>query len=309
MSNKRTFIYAEGRENISPFMADDVKRATLDFGWNYRQLYSINPNDILDDEKMHSIFPPDCAVILRNLPKNSSTEVTMLSHWLERHNVVALNFNATGGLDASNDKFFQQLILKTDKRTEEYVIPAFEVHNENEVLRLIQENMIKYPFLLKPTDGSIGKGINVIQNESDLSNQKRWSRMMAQKYIDSEYDWRVYTIGNKAIGALRRGGKDQKLYDFNAYANGIEKSKETDATILAKINQIACDAAAVTNLDYSGCDIIQDRHTGKYYILEVNTAATWEGNYNGIIQVDIAHEILKWCDAQIDKRLGKKQVL
>ena len=259
---------------------------------------------MLDDDKMHRIFPSNCAVILRNLPKNSSIEVAMLTHWLNKHNIVTLNFNATGGLEASNDKQFQQLILELDDKTSKYVIPTSEVQNQNDVLKLIDDNKIDYPFLLKPRDGSIGKGIRIIQKEADLASQTKWSGMMAQKFIDSKYDWRVYTVGNKAIGALRRGGKEQKLYDFNAYANGITKNKETDPSILAEINQIACDAASVANLEYSGCDIIRDKKTGKYYILEVNTAATWEGRYNDIIEVDIATEILKWCDKQIDTALG-----
>ena len=306
MPNKKTFVYVEGRENIPTFMADDFKRATLAYGWNYRQLYYINPSDILDDNKMHQVFPPNCAVILRNLPKNSTVEVAMLAHWLNEHQVVTLNFNATGGLEASNDKQFQQLILKLDKKTSEYIIPTYEVHNKAEVLKLVSNKVIQYPFLLKPRDGSIGKGIKIIQKASDLASQKRWNGMMAQRFIDSEYDWRVYTVGNKAIGALRRSGKDQKPYDFHAYANGIQKDKETDPKILTKINQIALAAAAVTNLEYSGCDIIREKDTGKYFILEVNTAATWEGKYNEIIEVDIATEILKWCDKRItsSKRLG-----
>ena len=299
-TSKRTFIYVEGREDISSFMSDDMKRATLAYGWKYRQLYYINPNDMLSDDKMYRYFPPDCAAILRNLPKNNSIEVTMLAHWLKKHNITTLNFNATGGLVASNDKQFQQLILKLDQKTSKYVVPAYEVYSKEDVVKLVKNRKIAFPFLLKPRDGSIGKGIRIIQQESDLLPQKRWSGMTVQRFIESDYDWRVYTVGNKAIGALRRGGKEQKLYDFNAYANGIEKQKETDPAILSIINKIACDAARVTNLEYTGCDIIRDKQTGRYYLLEVNTAATWEGGYNNIIKVDIATEIIKWCDKQIN---------
>ena len=304
MSNQKTFIYVEGRENILPFMADDIKRATLKFGWNYRQLLFVNPNDLIDDNRMNDIFPPNCAVILRNLPKNSTIEVDMLTHWLNKRGILTINFNATGGLEASNDKLFEQLMFKLDKKTCEYAIPTFEAQTKENVVKLLINQKIKYPFLLKPRDGSIGRGIIIIKNETELSSQTKWSNMLVQNYIDSDYDWRVYTVGNKAVGALRRGGKTKKLYDFNAYANGIEKSKETNPEILFKINQIACNAAFVAGLEYSGCDIIRDRNTGKYYILEINTAATWEGGYSDIIGVDIATEILKWCDDKLGN-LGK----
>ena len=304
-NKRRTFIYAEGREHISSFMVDDMKRATLEYGWIFRQLRCIDPNDILDEEKMYRLFPPNSAIILRNLPKNNSIDVAMLTEWLSSHNIVSLNFNATGGLEASNDKLFQTLMLKTNQKTTEYVIPTFEVENKETTIKLINSKKISYPFLLKPKDGSIGKGIRIIQQEKDLDSQQRWRNMMAQSFIESDYDWRVYTIGNRAVGALRRGGKEQKPYDFNAHANGIIKEKETDPKVLSIINRIACDVASVAGLEYSGCDIIRDKKTGKYCLLEINTAATWEGGYNEIIEVDLATEILKYCDQMIDaKGLG-----
>ena len=282
-----------------------MKRATLEYGWAFRQLRYIDPNDMFDDDKMSQIFPPNSAVILRNLPKNSSVEVAMLIEWLNKHDIVSLNFNAIGGLEASNDKIFQSLLLKIDDRTKDYVIPTFEIYNRDTAITLIANQMIKYPFLLKPRDGSIGKGIKIIRNPDELDSQTKWTGLMAQDYIESEYDWRVYTVGDRAIGALRRGGKDQKPYDLNAYANGITKEKEEDPAILSAINQLAVAATAAVNLEYSGCDIIREKGTGKYYILEVNTAATWEGRYNEIIGVDIATEILKYCDKQISaKGLG-----
>ena len=301
-SHHRTFVYAEGREHISSFMADDVKRATLEYGWTFRQLHSIHPNDIFDDDRMHQLFPPDSAVILRNLPKNSTTEVAMLTEWLNNHHILTLNFNATGGLEASNDKRFQSLIFKSSPLTKDYAMMTYETESKTAVLDLIQEHKVSYPFLLKPRDGSIGKGIRIIKQESDLDSQKRWNGMMTQQFIDSDYDWRVYTIGDKAVGALRRGGKEQKPYDFNAYANGITKEKETDPEILSQLSTIAVNAAKVANLQYSGCDIIRDKTTGKYYILEINTSATWEGHYNKVIEVDLATEIIKWCDKQITAR-------
>lgn len=299
-SGKKTFVYAEGRKHISPFMAEDMKRATLEYGWIFRQLYCINPNDIFDDEKMFRLIPPNSAIILRNLPKNSDIDIAMLSLWLKKHHIVSINFDATGGLNASNDKMFQQLMFKSDSATREYAIPTYEVESKKAVLNLIDESKISYPFLLKPSDGSIGRGIRIIKKTSDLDTQQRWTNMMAERFIDSDSDWRVYTVGNRAVGALRRSGKDKKPYDFNAYANGIEKQKEIDPAILADINKIACEAAKVANLEYSGCDIIRDKITGKYYILEINTSATWEGRYNEIIEVDLATEILKWCDSKIN---------
>ena len=61
--------------------------------------------------------------------------------------------------------------------------------------------------------------------------------MAAQQYIESDYDWRVYVIGGTPIGALRRGGKEGKEFDFEAQAQsrGIKVSYEGDPVIYEKI--------------------------------------------------------------------------
>jgi hypothetical protein len=144
--------------------------------------------------------------------------------------------------------------------------------------------------------------------------------MAAQNYIESDYDWRVYVIGGAPIGAVRRGGKKGKEYDFKAQATGIDVTGEHDPVILDQIGPIASAAAAVTGLEYGGIDIICDRKTGKYYILESNTSPTWGQNYNRGMKTDVATEITRWMDdrlrakkktkhdamkSYIDKRLSK----
>ena len=304
MNNQRkTFVYAEGRENISTFMADSVKKSTLKYGWVFRQLYSLRSDKILGDEIFDDALPEDGAIILRNMPKNTVADIEKIRFWLKKNNYVSMNFNAVGGLMASNDKQFHQFILSYDKRTRDYALPSYEVANQKDVKELLRKKIIHYPFILKPRGGSVGKGIVFIKDEAALMMQKTWPEMLAQQFIESDYDWRVYVVGGVAIGALRRGGKDDTKPDFHAYANGIEKTPETDPVVLAKINTIACECTAVTGLEYSGCDIIRDKNTGEYYLLEVNTAATWEGDYDKILNLDIGRKLLEWCD---ERMMAKK---
>lgn len=301
--DKKIFIYAEGRDNIANFMVDDVKRATLEYGWTYCQLKYVHPSDLLDDERMDKIFPMNAGVILRNLAHNTHIETMNIANWLNTHGRVNVNFNAVGGLLPSNDKFFQQMVLRNDPRTMNDICLAYDVKGPNDVIALVKKGLLRYPLLLKPRDGSVGRGIEAVLKEEELES-KTWRNMTAQNYIDSDYDWRVYVIGGVAIGAVRRGGKTGKEYDFHALANGIEKTKERSPAVLDEINRLACEMTAVAGLEYGGCDIIRDRNTGKYYILEVNTAATWEGNYHKVIRKDIAKEIIEWCD---DRLAAKNQ--
>ncbi len=294
--NNKIFIYAEGRDDISSFMANDMKRATLEHGWTYRQLLSMNLGDLLDRAKMEKTFPEGCSVFLRNLPKNDNTDVMALTSWLNNHGRVTLNFNAVGGLLASNDKQYQQAILFDDPRTRGYLSLAYDVSSPQDVMALVKARKLRFPILLKPRDGSVGKGIEAVENEEGLNAISRWNLMAAQNFIDSDYDWRVYVIGGVAVGALRRGGKEGKKYNFEEQARGIEKSKEKDPEVLKELFKIASAITAVAGLEYGGCDIIRDKNTGKYYALEVNTAAVWEGGYNTAIEVDLATKIIEWCD-------------
>ena len=296
---EKTFIYVEGRDDISAFMENDVERATKVWGWTYKNLREIQPDCFLDADEMEKIFPSRVGVFMRNLPRNTEADYASLASWLNKNNRVTINFNAVGGLNASNDKRFQQALLLNDRRTKQYVSPFYSVSGPEDVLKLVKEDQLRYPLVLKPRDGSIGMGITAIETAADLSKQKRWKLMSAQNFIDSDYDWRVYVIGGVAVGAVRRGGKSAMKYDFHALASGIEKSCEQDRLVLDKIGHIACAITAVAGLEYGGCDIICDKKTGKYYALEVNTAATWEGNYQKIINVDLASELIKWVDERL----------
>lgn len=295
-TNKHTFVYVDGRDGdaISPFMADDLKRAALERGLYFRLLKCISHSDLFDDDVMNKIFEDGSITILRNMPKNTVTNIIEVGEWLGKNNRVKLNFDAIGGINASNDKQFQQFIFKNDPRTADNVLLSYEVFSKEETLRLIKTKKVSYPFVLKPAYGSLGYGIELIEKESDLDSIVNYQGMIAQNFVDSDYDWRVYVVGGVAVGAVRRGGKDEIQHDFHVYANGMEKECEDNPEVLKELYRIASNMAAVAGLEYTGCDIIRDKNSGKYYILETNTAATWEGHYNEIIGVDLAGLLVEW---------------
>ena len=295
-TNKHTFVYIDGRDSeaVSPFMADDFKRASFARGLSFGLLKNISRKDLFDDEAMERIFDEGSISILRNMPKNTITNIIEVGKWLDGHDRVELNFNAVGGINASNDKQFQQFIFKNDERTRDDVLLSYEVVSKDETIELVKAGKVKYPFVLKPAYGSLGYGIVLIEKEADLNNVQNYQGMIAQNFIDSDYDWRVYVIGGVPVGAVRRGGKTEIQHDFHTYANGMKKDKEEDPEVLKELYRISANMAAVAGLEYTGCDIIRDKKTSKYYILEVNTAATWEGHYNEIIKVDLADLIVEW---------------
>ena len=305
MENKNIFIYAEGRGTVK-YIPDSMKHGAENCGWGFKRLWSFKLGDLMDEEKAEELFPANSGIILRNLCENDEAEVMALAYWLNDNGRVSLNFNAVGGLTPSNDKQFQQTLLLNDARTKNFVSPAYSVEGPEDVLKLVKKGRLKYPLLLKPRDGSLGKGIVAIFKKEDLMEQKRWKMMAAQQYIESDYDWRVYIVGGAPIGAVRRGGKEGKEFDFSAQATGIDLSGEDDPVVFDEISKIAACAAAVTGLEFGGIDIICDRKTGKYYILESNTSPTWGEAYNRSMKTDVATEITRWMNDRLQAKKKSK---
>ncbi|WP_339180230.1 ATP-grasp domain-containing protein [Oceanobacillus sp. FSL W7-1293] len=94
-------------------------------------------------------------------------------------------------------------------------------------------NEIKYPLVVKPVDGTGGKGVIAdIQNEEELVESLEYVRrklgfpnIILEEYFKGE-DYRVYVLDGKVIGAIKR-----------IKANVIGDGKSTIKELLAKKNQ------------------------------------------------------------------------
>lgn len=305
MENKNLFIYAEGRGTVQ-YIPGSMERGAANCGWDFTRMWSFKTRDLIDGDKAEEQFPQNAGVVFRNLPHNRSTDVVMLAYWLNKHGRVAVNINGVGGLTPANDKRFQQLLMLCDPRTKKFICPAYDVESPDDTLDLVKKGVLKYPFLLKPCDGSLGRGIVAVFKEEDLQKVERWQFMAAQNYIESDYDWRVYVVGGVPIGALRRGGKEGKEFDFPAQANGIVTTVENDPIVFEEIGRLATRAAAVAGLEFGGVDIICDRKTGKYFILESNTSPTWTEKYNHMMNADIATLITQWMNERMRAKKKSK---
>lgn len=81
-----------------------------------------------------------------------------------------------------------------------------------------------FPVVLKPTDGSFGRGVVTnITNKKDLKKalnnvRSNYSDVIVEQYIPGE-DYRIYVVGNKVVGAIRRT-------PANVVGDGIHSIKE-----------------------------------------------------------------------------------
>jgi ribosomal protein S6--L-glutamate ligase len=137
----------------------------------------------------------------------------------------------------------------------------------------------KRKIVYKPLTGSLGLGSALIE-DPDLAFQTARSLMnigvpsYLQKYLEKPgYDYRVFVVGGRVIGAMRRVSRNSWKTNIAQGAQGVPVREEEAPEIFAT----AVKASTVLGLDYAGVDIAEDVSTGKYYILEVNAFPYWEG--------------------------------
>lgn len=110
-------------------------------------------------------------------------------------------------------------ICKNKHLTKEYLSKAGVPVPEGKIYRpdthiediLSYARLLKFPVVLKPTSGSMGKGvISNIQDEKSLKEallyirqEAKYNDFIVEKYVPGE-DYRVYVLGGQAIAAIKR---------------------------------------------------------------------------------------------------------
>ena len=301
MSTKnKVLTIIEGRPENQK-ISEDLKAATEKRGWGFRQIKFINSDKLarfdLDD------LPLDY-VIFRNLTGNNYAEAERLLYYLKKRGSIIMNGEPVGARAATSDKHFQQGLFLLDDFLKDYALPTYEAKNKANVMSYIDGKRVSFPIVLKYRFGTTGKNITLVKNEAELDKIKDFSNLLIEQYIEPECDWRVFVIGGKSVGIMRKTGDENHPEDFIAWSAGRHKFIEEDPETIKILNKIAIRAAEVSGLDYTGVDIIKDAKTQKFYILETNFAAGWM-NFIPVTKINIPDFIIDWFEEQI--RSSQKQ--
>lgn len=296
-NKNRTLTVVEGRyENKK--IVDDFKEVAKNRGWGFCHLVYVNSDRLarfdIDD------LPLDC-VVFRDLTCNNYTEAERFLQYLKNNNKVVVNANATGARATTSDKHFQQGLFLLDPVLREYALPTFEAKVVSNVLQYIKAGRVSFPIVLKNRMGTTGKDIILIKNKSDLEKQKNLKGYLFEQYVTAECDWRVFVMGGTAIGIMRKTGDINHPEDFEAWSGGRIKSLETDPDTIEILSDIACRAADVSHLEYTGVDIIRDSKTNKFHILETNFAAGWM-NFVSVTHINIPDLVLDWLEERYEAK-------
>jgi RimK family alpha-L-glutamate ligase len=172
--------------------------------------------------------------------------------------------------------------------------------NSNE---LIKE--LGLPMVSKITDGSQGKGVELQKTKMDLEKYLKKNKeetIIFQKFIENEGDYRLFFIGQDLLYTIKRKSKDDKKEFRNNYSLGGTVER---IDLPKNATEIAKKASKVMGFDVSGVDLIKDKNSDNWYILEVNAAPQF-GTKNGKeIVVDYKEVLDKFIEI-IGKKKWKK---
>lgn len=187
-------------------------------------------------------------------------------------------FNNLEAIRLCDDKAFTNSILKKNKINipNTLVMPLTFYQNGLEHFASIKDKLnehhLKYPLIVKERCSSLGLGVYLVRNETQLKAlfKKEWNKhLLIQEYIDYEpgKDYRVYLINHRPKVALTRVNKND--YRSNVHLGGkMSVIKNPDPKLL----KTAMRASLALHLDFGAVDLVKDKNNN-YYVLEVNSNA------------------------------------
>lgn len=162
--------------------------------------------------------------------------------------------------------------------------------------KLVQK-IIGFPAVVKTFSGSYGKGVYLVRTIEEFTDfiefvhgVKQDEAVIVQEYVDSRpgEDIRVYIVGNKVLGAMKRKSLDGS-FKANITRGGVGENFPLNPIV----EEHSLKAASVLELDIAGIDLLFDGDG--YKICEANSAPGFKGfeKYTG---VNVAKEIISYAN-------------
>lgn len=136
-----------------------------------------------------------------------------------------------------------------------------------------------FPLIIKASSGRQGKGVFKVSNKEELKQtikekQDTSPSFIIRELIPNDGDIRIFTVGYKAIGAMKRTPKPG---DFRSNISQGGSGESFDLQKNPKIKEIAETLSQLTKTEIAGVDIMIHKETGDPYILEINPGPQFLG--------------------------------
>lgn len=162
------------------------------------------------------------------------------------------------------------------------------------------ENM-PFPLILKTAAGRQGKGVFKVENVDELKSKINEltdisPTFVIREFIPNDGDIRIFTVGYKALAAMKRTPTTQGEFRSNISQGG--KGDKFDLENNSEIKSLAERLSELTRTEIAGVDIMVHKETGQPYILEINPGPQFTGleKYTG---VNAAEAIIKYFESLV----------
>lgn len=159
----------------------------------------------------------------------------------------------------------------------------------------------KFPVILKTSGGRKGTGVFRVFSLPEMNAKIKelkdtTTSFVIREFIPNDGDIRVFTVGYKAIGAMKRTPKEG---DFRSNISQGGSGEEYNLNENVEVKKIAERASEITKTEIAGVDIIINRDTGKPYILEINPGPQFMG-LEQYTSTNAALEIIKYFETVVE---------
>jgi RimK family alpha-L-glutamate ligase len=160
-----------------------------------------------------------------------------------------------------------------------------------------------FPIIVKISEGRQGKGVFLVNSKAELKEKVKEllienPSVILREFIPNDGDIRIFTVGYKAIGAMKRTPTKEGEFRSNISQGGT--GEPYDLKNSPEVRVIAEKLSEITRTEVAGVDIMMDINTGKPYILEINPGPQFTGfeKYTGI---NAAGAIIKYFEKLLDE--------
>jgi glutathione synthase/RimK-type ligase-like ATP-grasp enzyme len=130
------------------------------------------------------------------------------------------------------------------------------------------------PFILKDVHGSKGEHNFLIKDRASFAAARKTAAsnqvlLIAQRFIPNDGDYRVLVFGSRVALIMHRARTSDKTHLNNTSRGASARlvgQNEMPPGVLSTCER----AAQLTNRQIAGVDIVQDKSSGVWYVLEVN---------------------------------------
>jgi ribosomal protein S6--L-glutamate ligase len=213
----------------------------------------------------------DFDYVIMGMMAKKTEIVNPILQYLEKHGVPHFNYGTPS--DRGNKLQDMYNLIQAGLP----YVPSFVTANSTEAVKYVTKHWKgEYPVVCKVMNASQGDGVSKCDSAEELekafSNPKDPTYedfRMVQKFIPNEGDYRVLIFCDKIIATAKRVSKDPK----KEFRNNMSKGGSGFVAELShEASQLALDSVKTLEKEMAGVDLIQDKNTGKWFIMEVNSA-------------------------------------